>query len=125
MGDIKETKPMIAAEAVRQSTTIQNERIQSELAMKWLDADIKRAQLNKLLNPDVDYKVVANDDWTYTRTWSLLNTTIVDPSSWTDIWWLSWADLAKTLASWKIDWKNSLEYTQLADPDENNSKYIQ
>lgn len=53
---LKKQNPMIAAEAVRQSTAIQNERIQSELAMKWLDADIKKAQLNKLLNPDVDWK---------------------------------------------------------------------
>lgn len=79
---LKKQNPMIAAEAVRQSTAIQNERIQSELAMKWLDADIKRAQLNKLLNPDVDYKVVANDDWTYTRTWSDWSVAIVDPKSW-------------------------------------------
>lgn len=114
---LKKQNPMIAAEAVRQSTSIQNERIQSELAMKWLDADIKRAQLNKLLNPDVDYKVVANDDWTYTRTWSDWSVAIVDPSSWTDIWWLSWADLAKTLASWKIDWKKFFGVYATADPD--------
>ncbi|HNG97748.1 MAG TPA: hypothetical protein PLW93_05740, partial [Candidatus Absconditabacterales bacterium] len=48
--------------------------------MRGLDADIKRAQLNKLLNPDVDYKFVANDDGTYTRTGSDGSVAIVDPS---------------------------------------------
>lgn len=74
--------PKLANAAVMQGTTIQKERLSNDLAMKWLDADIKRAQLNKLLNPDVDYKVVANDDWTYTRTWSDWSVAIVDPKSW-------------------------------------------
>ena len=109
--------PKLANAAVMQGTAIQKERLSNDLAMRWLDADIKRAQLNKLLNPDVDYKVVANDDWTYTRTWSDWSVAIVDPSSWTDIWWLSWADLAKTLASWKIDWKKFFGVYATGDPD--------
>ncbi len=74
--------PKLANAAVMQGTAIQKERLSNDLAMRWLDADIKRAQLNKLLNPDVDYKVVANDDWTYTRTWSDWSVAIVDPKSW-------------------------------------------
>lgn len=79
---LQKINPKLAMEAVLQGWSIQKERMSNDLAMKWLDADIKRAQLNKLLNPDVDYKVVANDDWTYTRTWSDWSVAIVDPKSW-------------------------------------------
>lgn len=48
--------PKLANAAVLQGTAIQKERISNDMAMRWLDADIKRAQLNKLLNPDVDWK---------------------------------------------------------------------
>ena len=37
------------ANAVLQGTAIQKERISNDMAMRWLDADIKRAQLNKPL----------------------------------------------------------------------------
>lgn len=117
---LKKQNPMIAAEAVRQSTAIQNERIQSELAMKWLDADIKRAQLNKLLNPEIDWKdsgeVDANGNPILYDPKNPTNTTVIPVWS-TDIWWLSWADLAKTLASWKIDWKKFFGVYATGDPD--------
>ena len=79
---LQKINPKLAMEAVLQGWSIQKERMSNDLAMKWLDADIKRAQLNKLLNPSVDYKVTANDDWTYTRTGSDWSVAIVDPKSW-------------------------------------------
>lgn len=103
---LKKQNPMIAAEAVRQSTAIQNERIQSELAMKWLDADIKRAQLNKLLNPAKEYEFIKDADW---------NTVAIDkenPSVQIKIWgamtWWLW-DM-RNLASqfpWQARAKNN------------------
>lgn len=114
---LKEINPNLANLAVYNGGAIQKQRIADNLAMKWLDADIKRAQLNKLLNPDVDYKVTANDDWTYTRTGSDWSVAIVNPVWSTDVWWLSWADLAKTLASGKIDWKKFFGVYATGDPD--------
>jgi hypothetical protein len=35
----------------------------NKLAMQWLDADIKKAQLNKLLNPAKEYEYVKDQDW--------------------------------------------------------------
>lgn len=112
---LKEINPNLANLAVYNGGAIQKQRIADNLAMRWLDADIKRAQLNKLLNPDVDYKVEDNGDWTYTRTWSDWSVAIVDPT--TDVWWLSWAELAKTLASGKIDWKKFFGVYATGDPD--------
>ncbi len=112
---LKEINPNLANLAVYNGGAIQKQRIADDLAMKWLDADIKRAQLNKLLNPDVDYKVEDNGDWTYTRTWSDWSVAIVDPTA--DVWWLSWAELAKTLASGKINWKKFFGVYATGDPD--------
>lgn len=83
---LKKQNPMIAAEAVRQSTAIQNERISNELAMKWLDADIKRAQLNKLLNPAKEYDYKQDADW---------NRIAIDknnPLNQINITWWTWSD---------------------------------
>ena len=112
--------PKLANAAVMQGTAIQKERLSNDLAMKWLDADIKRAQLNKLLNPDVDWKdsgeVDANGNPILYDPKSPTNTTVIPVWS-TDIWWLSWADLARTLASGKIDWKKFFGVYATADPD--------
>lgn len=55
--------PKLANAAVLQGTAIQKERISNDMAMRWLDADIKRAQLNKLLNPAKEYEFVKDADW--------------------------------------------------------------
>lgn len=55
--------PKLANAAVLQGTAIQKERISNDMAMKWLDADIKRAQLNKLLNPAKEYDYKQDADW--------------------------------------------------------------
>jgi len=55
--------PKLANAAVMQGTAIQKERLSNDLAMRWLDADIKRAQLNKLLNPAKEYEYVKDADW--------------------------------------------------------------
>lgn len=55
--------PKLANAAVMQGTAIQKERLSNDLAMKWLDADIKRAQLNKLLNPAKEYEYIKDADW--------------------------------------------------------------
>ena len=98
---LKKQNPMIAAEAVRQSTAIQNERIQSELAMRWLDADIKRAQLNKLLNPekpDETFTYTDNGDWTFTAKGNRWTLKTVDSS-----WWVvtgttkSWVPISQAI----------------------------
>lgn len=54
--------PKLANAAVLQGTAIQKERISNDMAMRWLDADIKRAQLNKLLNPAKEYEFVKDAD---------------------------------------------------------------
>lgn len=95
---LKKQNPMIAAEAVRQSTAIQNERISNELAMKWLDADIKRAQLNKLLNPAKEYDYKQDADW---------NRIAIDknnPLNQINITWWTWSDTwQKKLGETPID----------------------
>ena len=51
------------------------------MALRWLDADIKRAQLNKLLNPAKEYEFIKDADW---------NTVAIDkenPSVQIKIWW--------------------------------------
>lgn len=61
--------PKLANAAVLQGTAIQKERISNDMAMRWLDADIKRAQLNKLLNPidkenpSVQIKIWGGMEW--------------------------------------------------------------
>jgi surface antigen len=55
--------PKLANAAVMQGTAIQKERLSNDLAMKWLDADIKRAQLNKLLNPNKEYDYKQDKNW--------------------------------------------------------------
>lgn len=55
--------PKLANAAVLQGTAIQKERLSNDMAMRRLDADIKRAQLNKLLNPAKEYEYVKDADW--------------------------------------------------------------
>lgn len=112
--------PKLANAAVMQGTAIQKERLSNDLAMRWLDADIKRAQLNKLLNPDIDRKPTwetdANGNPILYDPKNPTNTAVI-PVAPTDIGWLSGADLAKTLASWKIDWKKFFGVYATGDPD--------
>jgi len=60
---LQKINPKLAMEAVLQGWSIQKERMSNDLAMKWLDADIKRAQLNKLLNPAKEYEYIKDADW--------------------------------------------------------------
>ena len=60
---LQKINPKLAMEAVLQGWSIQKERMSNDLAMKWLDADIKRAQLNKLLNPNKEYDYKQDKDW--------------------------------------------------------------
>jgi hypothetical protein len=64
------------------------------MAMKWLDADIKRAQLNKLLNPekpDETFTYEDNGDWTFVAKGNRWTLKTVDSS-----WWV----ITGTTKSW-------------------------
>ena len=81
--------PKLANAAVMQGTAIQKERLSNDLAMKWLDADIKRAQLNKLLNPenpDETFTYEDNWDWTYIAKGNRWTFKTVDSSWWVIAW---------------------------------------
>lgn len=86
--------PKLANQAVLQGTAIQKERLSNDMAMKWLDADIKRAQLNKLLNPekpDETFTYEDNGDWTFVAKGNRWTIRTVDSS-----WWV----ITGTTKSW-------------------------
>lgn len=116
----KKTNPNLIPYALSMAVGERNKIQENKLAMQWLDADIKRAQLNKLLNPDIDRKPTwetdANGNPILYDPKNPTNTAVI-PVAPTDIGWLSGADLAKTLASWKIDWKKFFGVYATGDPD--------
>ena len=102
---LQKINPKLAMEAVLQGWSIQKERMSNDLAMKWLDADIKRAQLNKLLNPAKEYEYIKDADW---------NTIAVakdNPNERINItWWGEWLWDMRNLASqfpWQARAKNN------------------
>ena len=116
----KKTNPNLIPYALSMAVGERNKIQDNKLAMQWLDADIKKAQLNKLLNPDIDRKPTgetdANGNPILYDPKNPTNTAVI-PVAPTDIGWLSGADLAKTLASWKIDWKKFFGVYATGDPD--------
>lgn len=120
LASYKKTNPNLIPYALSMALEERNKIQENKLAMQWLDADIKKAQLNKLLNPDVDRKPTgetdANGNPILYDPKNPTNTAVI-PVAPTDIGWLSWADLAKTLASWKIDWKKFFGVYATGDPD--------
>lgn len=59
----KKTNPNLILYALSMAVGERNKIQENKLAMQWLDADIKKAQLNKLLNPDKEYEYVKDPDW--------------------------------------------------------------
>lgn len=59
----KKTNPNLIPYALSMAVGERNKIQQNKLAMQWLDADIKKAQLNKLLNPAKEYEYVKDADW--------------------------------------------------------------
>ncbi len=116
----RKTNPNLMPYATSIAVQAKKRAEENKLAMQWLDADIKKAQLNKLLNPDIDRKPTgetdANGNPILYDPKNPTNTAVI-PVAPTDIGWLSGADLAKTLASWKIDWKKFFGVYATGDPD--------
>lgn len=59
----KKTNPNLIPYALSMAVGERNKIQENKLAMQWLDADIKKAQLNKLLNPAKEYEYVKDADW--------------------------------------------------------------
>lgn len=97
--------PKLANTAVLEWATIQKERLSNDLAMKWLDADIKRAQLNKLLNPAKEYEYIKDADW------NIIAVAKDNPNERINItWWGEWLWDMRNLAGqfpWQARAKNN------------------
>ncbi len=59
----KKTNPNLIPYALSMAVGERNKIQENKLAMQWLDAEIKKAQLNKLLNPAKEYEYVKDTDW--------------------------------------------------------------
>lgn len=92
----KKTNPNLIPYALSMAVGERNKIQQNKLAMQWLDADIKKAQLNKLLNPAKEYEYVKDADW---------NTIAVakdNPNERINItWWNADATVIDTIKKWE------------------------